>query len=172
MFLNRWVATHIWVAGSYLWVAKTWTLVLVRDQIGRQIVYISVLWVTNNQTLRTTALEHCFSTPNTFPCSNCTGTKNIFALSVECIILLGKYTNIKSLLLKKSLGKTSKGTNNLKRNFLRLRTTRGRFAQDQCLQQVLQVLLQKKFWLLYRGIYIHTQNVSKCYIQWGAQTKC
>ena len=28
VFLNRWVATHFWVAGIYFWVAKTFVLVV------------------------------------------------------------------------------------------------------------------------------------------------
>ena len=28
VFLNRWVATHFWVANTYLWVAKTFAIVL------------------------------------------------------------------------------------------------------------------------------------------------
>ena len=28
VFLNRWVATHFWVAGNYVWVAKTCVIVL------------------------------------------------------------------------------------------------------------------------------------------------
>ena len=62
MVLNRWGATHFWVAGTYFWVAKTCVIVLLYLCLGRQIVHYSVLWVANYQTLRTTGLDHCFLT--------------------------------------------------------------------------------------------------------------
>ena len=57
MFLNRWVATHFWVAGTYNWVAKICIIVVFKDYMGRQIVFYPVLWVANYQLLGTTDLN-------------------------------------------------------------------------------------------------------------------
>ena len=57
MVLNRWVATHFWVADVYFWVAKAYVIVLLNQYMGRQIVNYSVLWVADYQTLRTTDQE-------------------------------------------------------------------------------------------------------------------
>ncbi len=56
-FLNRGVETKCFGPGAKIWVIKIYVLLVFLYHIGHQIVFYSVLWVTNCQLLRTTGLE-------------------------------------------------------------------------------------------------------------------